>query len=174
MGDSAAVEEVQEAVAPVEDGDTTDLKLETMVLMLTATKVDGLEEKTRKELTELRERQLKVKLLHQLMKVLNAKTDSKGALDIKDDAEIAELLAKAKELGVDLDPSKTSYTKEERTLLVDNIRMTIEDFNVENEMQLQSVTRLTNERYEAYQLARSIMRPLHDVKTNMARGSAGR
>jgi len=66
------------------------------------------------------------------------------------------------------------YSREERERLVENIRMACDDLNMENDMQIQTVTRLTNERYEAFQLARSIMKPLHEDKINKARALAGR
>jgi len=67
---------------------------------------------------------------------------------------------------------KFKYNKDERDRLVENIRMTIEDLNVKNDMQLQTITRLTNERYESYQMARSILKPLHDDKINKAHAMA--
>lgn len=79
--------------------------------------------------------------------------------------------------GIGADPkgkNSKPFTKEMRDRLLDNIRITIDDHNVKNDMQLQTVTRLTNERYETYQMARSIMKTLHDAKTQHARGITGR
>jgi hypothetical protein len=84
------------------------------------------------------------------------------------------MLKQAKEYGVDLKDDKFKFNKEERERLIENIRLTIDDCNVLNDMQLQTITRLTTERYESYQLARSIMKPLHEDKTNKARAIAGR
>ena len=52
--------------------------------------------------------------------------------------------------------------------------MHIEDLNTQNDMQLQTVTQLTNERYETYQMARAIMKPLDEDKKQKARSVAGR
>ena len=84
------------------------------------------------------------------------------------------MLKQARLLGAEIDEEKLKYNNEERERLIENIRMTIEDFNVQNEMQLQMVTRLTNERYESYQMARSILKPLHDDKMSKARAISGR
>jgi hypothetical protein len=151
-----------------------DLSIESVTLLVCTEKVTSLEEATRKELKELRERQELVKFLHRLIKILNLCTDSKGNCDLSEVPELAELLEEAKNLGVDIDPSKTTYTKDERDRLIENVKITVDDYNIQNEMQLQKITRLTNERYEIYQMARSILKPLHDAKINKARALGGR
>jgi hypothetical protein len=40
-------------------------------------------------------------------------------------------------------------------------------------MQIQTISRFTNERYETYQMARSILRPLHEDKQRKAREISG-
>lgn len=167
LNDAATVEQTDGA--PKEE-----LTLEATTLLVTMEMISRLEAKTRNELTTLRERQAKVTFLHKLLKGINHITDDKGALDLTDHADIIELLEQAVELGVDVDTTKTTYTTEERTRLVENIRMTCDDLNMQNDMQIQTVTRLTNERYEAFQMARSILKPLHDDKINKARSIAGR
>lgn len=150
-----------------------DLTLEAMTLLICTNKVQALEEKTKKELQELRQRQNQVKYLHQLLKAINASTDAKGNLDLKGKEDLKKSLAEAKEMGIDVDLNKVSYTKEERDRLVENIRMSCEDLNTQNEMQLQTISRLTNERYEVYQMARAILKPLHEDKINKARAVGG-
>ena len=67
-----------------------------------------------------------------------------------------------------------SFSREERDGSVENIRITADDINVMNDMQLQTISRLTNERYESYQMARSILKPLHDDKLRKAREISGK
>lgn len=153
-------------------GDPKDMSLEQLVLLLLTDRLRYLQEKTIDEFNQLKERQDKVTELHKILKMLNSQTNEKGELVVTD--ELKELLGKAKEYGVDLKDGKERYTKDERERLVENIRMTIEDFNVQNDMQLQTVTRLTNERYESFHMARSIMKPLHEDKINKARAVSGR
>ncbi|MFQ5729195.1 MAG: hypothetical protein ACE5GN_02400, partial [Waddliaceae bacterium] len=129
--------------------------------------------KTDKELKELKERQAKVAELHKVLKAINAATDANGKIDCSKNDELKKLLKKAKELGADVKDDKFKYNKEERDRLVENVRMSIEDLNVQNDMQLQTVSRLTNERYESYQMARSILKPLHEAKISHARGIKG-
>ena len=151
-----------------------DLTLETMILMINTNKVRALEDETRKELKELQTRQGHVRYLHKLLTGINSSTDGKGNFNFGGDADLKQLLSQAKDLGVDIDLSKTSYAKDERDRLVENVRLTCEDLNTQNEMQLQTITRITNERYEMYQMARSILKPLHEDKINKARSMSGR
>lgn len=175
-------EKIEDLVAAVENPPTKDPKVlshESLVLLITTDRLHKLENDSRRELLELKERQKKVSFLHKLTKTLHAGTTAKGELDHtplapNQWAELKEMMIAAKELGVELNEEKTKYNNEERERLIENIRMTIEDLNVQNEMQLQMVTRLTNERYESYQMARSILKPLHDDKMNKARAMGGR
>ena len=154
------------------DIDPKELSLEALILLINTERLKHLQDKTEKEFATLKERQDKVAELHNIMKAINAATNSKGELDVTGNEELQGLLEKAKELGVDVKDGK-KFNRDERDRLVENIRMTVEDLNVQNDMQLQTISRLTNERYESYQMARSILKPLHDAKTSFARGMRG-
>jgi len=158
------------------DGDPSggNLSLEALLLLVTTDKVRSLEEKTKAELQELRQRQKEVTFLHKLLRTFNCVTDTKGGVDLSKHPELKELLTEAQGMGVEVDLNKNVYTKDERDRLVDTIRTVCDDLNVQNDMQIQTITRLTNERYEAFQLARSILKPLHEDKINKARSIAGR
>lgn len=175
MSDQNVQEILNEATGSVDDGgiDPNNLSLEALVLLINTERLKYLQENTRKEFTSLKERQEKVAELHKLLKAVNGATDSNGKLDCSNNDELKQLLEKAKELGVDVKDGKFKFNREERNRLVENIRMTVEDLNVQNDMQLQTISRLTNERYESYQMARSILKPLHDAKTSHARGMRG-
>lgn len=168
---------INEAVSEVSKNSPVDhknLSLEALVLLLTTERLHKLEKDSRTQLNDLKTRQEKVSFLHKMMKTLNAGTDSKGELDLTSYADLTEMLKKAKEIGVELDEGKFKYSNSERERLLENLRMTVEDLNVQNEMQLQMITRMTNERYESYQMARAILKPLHDDKLNKARNIGGR
>ena len=153
--------------------DHSKLSIDALLMLLHSERLKTLREQTSKEFKELSERQGLVRKLHEVMKGLNKATSEKGDLNIKDNPELQDHLKTAKELGVDIKEEKTKYSKDERDRLIENLRMTIEDHNVQNDMQLQTVQRLTNERYESYQMARTILKPLHDDKLNKARKVAG-
>lgn len=163
--------------AAIQNGDNNpqdNLTLEDLVLLINTERLKNIKDKTKKELDGLKERQLKVKDLHELLKVINLDTDTKGAFDGSKNEKFQELLRKAKELGVNVKEDKFKYTKEERDRLVENIRITRDDYNVENDLQAQAISKLTNERYESYQMARTILRPIHDDKLRKAREIAGK
>lgn len=153
--------------------DPKNLSLEGLVLLINTTRLNQLQVQSQKELSELKERQEKVTFLHNVIKAINKNTTAEGAFDCAEKADLQDLLKQARDKGVDLDDTKFTYTKEERDRLVENIRMSVEDYNVQNEMQLQTLNRLTNERYESYQMARSIMKPLHEAKLQHTKGIRG-
>lgn len=151
----------------------SNLSLEALVLLINSERLKNLENKITSEFIELKKRQDEVSFLHKLIKTINTATTN-DEFDCSNNQELQDCLAKAKEHGVDLKEGKFKYNKEERERLIENIRMTADDNNVLNDMQLQTITRLTTERYESYQLARSIMKPMHEDKVNKARAIAGR
>lgn len=168
-------EVLSEAVRESEGGkDPKNLSLESLLLLVTTDRLHQLEKETRNELKALRERQKKVNFLHKLTKAINTATSPKGEFDMTNLPDLQAMCKEAKDLGADIDETHLKYSVEERERLVENIRMTIEDYNMENDMQIQLISRITNERYESYQMARSILKPLHDDKINKARSISGR
>jgi hypothetical protein len=152
---------------------TSNLSLESIVLLINSQRLNGLEKKIATEFIELKKRQDEVSFLHKLIKTINTAT-SNEEFDCSKNPELQDLLKKAKEYGVDLKEDKFKYNKEERERLIENIRITCDDSNVLNDMQLQTITRLTTERYESYQLARSVLKALHEAYLAIIRGISGR
>jgi hypothetical protein len=172
--DSAVNEVVSTAVNnPSQSKNPDSLSLEALALLINSDRLKYLENKIRSEFIDLKKRQDQVTSLHKLIKMINTATTN-DEFDCTQQPELQELLKKAKENGVDIQEGKFKYQKDERERLIENIRITADDYNVLNDMQLQTITRLTTERYESYQLARSIMKPLHEDKTNKARAIAGK
>lgn len=153
---------------------SNNYSVETLAFLINKNRVSSLENRMRTEFKELKQRQGEVKYLHQLLRSINTLTDAKGNFDYSNNPELKAMFDEAVKMGVEIDLQKVKYTREERERLIDNIKMMCEDLNVQNEMQLQTITRLTNERYESFQMARSIMKPLHDDKVNKARAMGGR
>lgn len=174
MSDDAVKDVLLDAVdLNTEEIDSENLSLEALIMLINTERLKQLQEKTEKEFKELRERQEEVKELHDILKAINAATKDDGTLNISKDDDLKEKIEQAKKMGVDIKDGKTKFNREERDRIVENIRMTIEDKNVQNDMQLQTISRLTNERYESYQMARSILKPLHEAKSSLARGIRG-
>ncbi|MBA3957657.1 MAG: hypothetical protein H0X51_04580 [Parachlamydiaceae bacterium] len=147
-----------------------NVSLESLVLLVNTERLNSLRKQANKELADLKKRQDQVTFLHNVLKKINVETSANGEFDSSKDGDFQQLLSKAKEMGVNIQDGKTKYTKDERDRLVDNIRMTVDDLNVLNDMQLQTINRLTNERYESYQLARATLKPLHEAKMQSSRG----
>lgn len=153
--------------------DEKNLTLEQLVILINTDRVRSLEEKSKAELKELKERYAQVRSLNDIRKKINTDLSSSGNVDLAKNPELKEMLAKAKEHGVTVDEKKTTYTKEEAERLLDNIKMSIDDLNIENDLQMQQLSRLQNEHHESFQLAMSIMKPLHNAKQSAIRGIAG-
>ena len=159
-------------IQPIESGEK-GTNLETLILMINAERLKNLEENAFTELKELKERQADVSKLHTILKKLNILSPT-GELDLNKHPELKDLIEEAKGMGVEIEEGKVKYSEDEKVRLIDNIRMTIEDMSTNNEMQLQSVTRFNNERYESWQMAKSIIDPLDKAKKGLARALAGR
>lgn len=147
----------------------SSLSLETLVLLVHAERLKYLQEKSQKEFSELKDRQDAVAKLHKLLQKIHAQTNSDTG-ELKITEELKQLLKEAKDLGVEIPEGKELFSKSDREKLESNIQLTTEDLNVKNEMQLQTVNRLMDERYQSYQLARSILKPLHDAKMSAIKG----
>jgi hypothetical protein len=175
MSSIAELQEIEKLVTRAVEGDEEaleEISVETLALMMCSERIAELEAQTKEEFENLKERQSQVRFLHKLLKAINATTSSKDEIDWSQDEELKSMLDQAREMGIDI-PEGYTFNKENKTRLVENIKMTVDDLNIENEMQLQTISRLTNERYEAYQMARSIIKPLHEDKINKARKIAG-
>lgn len=154
--------------------DPSEMSLEALIMLINAERLKHLHDKTNSEFKELKKLQDIVAYLHKLIKNINTETSATGEFDCSKNEELKKLLKEASGMGVEIKEGKFTYTKDERDRLIDNIRMTIDDYHVKNEMSMQTINRLTSERYESYQLARSIMKPLHEDKINKARAINGR
>jgi hypothetical protein len=156
---------------PLEIAQKEDINLLQEVANLLKNTLDLLEKKTMGELELLQKRHGHVESLHELLKEINQNTNSKGEVDLNNPKAL-ELIEKAKQLGIDIkDKSgKFSFNKEQREYLIDSIQMTIDDLRVQYELQMQTVTRLTNSRYEFIQLARLIEKRLDECAKQVIRG----
>ncbi|MDF2549229.1 MAG: hypothetical protein K0S07_296 [Chlamydiales bacterium] len=156
------------------ESEPSNMSLETLLLFVNTERVRDIEARIQKEFAALKEGQEQVRFLHKVQKAINALSKEDGTLDISGNDELKQYFQEARQMGVPIDEGKVKFTVHERERLLENFQMTVEDLNTQNDMQLQTVTRLTNERYESFQLARSVLRPLHEDKLNKARAIGGR
>ena len=146
-----------------------------------------------KEFDKLKVGQARTREFNKLIKLINQQTNADGTLNIQPGSELHQLLLAASQeipattlpvngnapqdpplSGIEVDASKTTYTKEELHRLLENIRISVDDMNVVNELQLQTVNRLVAQQQELFQIMKSLLKPLHDTKIGMARAIAGR
>lgn len=160
--------------------DPKNLSLEQLSLLVLTGRLNHLQQKSQSEFKELRIRQEQVSDMHKVLKSINSNTNEKGEFVFEENDQWIAHFEKAKSHGMEIPTGKkgkdgkTTISKGDRERFIENIRMTVEDLNIQNDMQIQTVTRLTNERHEAFHMARAIMKPLHDDKVNKARAVAGR
>ena len=149
-------------------------QMQQAMLMVMNERIDSIGDATGKELQELLERQQKVTELQNIRAHINSVIDKDGKIVVAKDSELEKLLKRAEELGVKLPKTNGTFQRDDTSRLTENFRMVVEDLNTKNDMQLQKVTKYTNERYEAYQMARSILKPCDDAAKSAARNIAGK
>lgn len=161
--------------------------VDSLVMDILSTRLNKLHVDTKKELEALKERQKEVEKLHDLIAKINSLTDKEGIVKVDDELyDMLQDAIKSTSYSEEVNDIKISgdnlkilksgetYQPEDRQRLTENLRMHIEDLNTQNDMQLQTVTQLTNERYETYQMARAVLKPLDEDKKRKAQGIAGR
>lgn len=153
-------------------GDDKRFNLEHAAAMLAADRAKRLAEKSRSELEDIKTRQQQVRFLHEALRYINAERSIEDELDWSQDPEKMELLGKMDELGVQVPNKSGKFSAQETRRLIENTKLVLRDLNDQNEIQLKLVNKLQNERYEAWQLARTIAKPLHDAKVNILRNMA--
>lgn len=154
-------------------GDYNDWSLEKLLFLVHTDRLKLLEDKSGTTLDTLTENQDKVAKLHDLIAMINEATDKDGKINVQKGSELEKLLKEAEEMGVKIAKTDGEFTDKEKERLVENVRLQIENLNVKNDMMLQEVTRITNERYEMYQLTRMAHKVLDEDKKNKARAIKG-
>lgn len=149
--------------------DFSNMTLETQLNFLHLSRLNDLKNKLDREFGELKKGQNQVMFLHKLLKRINKETNEKGEFDCSNDKEFQELLLKAKDMGVDINETKFKYNKDDKDRLVDNLRMTIQDLNVNVDMKNQMSSRYMNERYESFHFIKTNMKILDETKRQSIR-----
>ena len=155
------------------DINTNDMTLEELALLVQTERINSLEKQMKDKVGVIKERQAKVRFLHDLISTINKAIDKKGKLDISKKQELKDMLKRAQdEMGIDIDSSKTLWSTDEKDRLIETIKLSCEDLNSENQMDLQDTQMLMTQRFEMYEMTKSIMKPLHEDKINKARKMA--
>ena len=154
-------------------------------VLLEATKFYALQAKNIKDdidelAVELRQRQEKIRFLHDLIQEINSLTTDGSDLNLSPDPEIQEKLAAAAKMGVriptapDSNPDnptyKTTYSNIERDRLVENLHLTSDELDKDNKMAAQRITILIQESDRYVMLASQVMKYEQKAKQGATQG----
>ncbi len=117
----------------------------------------------------------------EVVPLLEAVRDLTGIKDdetwnkVQDIREIRRRLQEAKDVyHIEFKWPVDEFTREDRESLVTAIDSTCKDFNLQNDMQMHDLNRSYQERLEILQMARCLIKCLHDDKVHKARSASGR
>lgn len=168
------------AVAKIFGIDPRHISTETLAKLIGSDHLAHLEIRMKNELKKLSEGQEKVVFLQTIVQTINSFAVKDKMVDISQGnasqaTQLMEWLGKAQEMGLVIPKkikeslSNSVWDVEDKEALLDNLRMTIENWNTNNETQLQLTIRLVSQQDQAYQFMRAIMKPIHEDKQNKAR-----
>lgn len=146
------------------------IDLDPLALLVYSEKLEMLETEGKDLMEEISGTHKNIQHLHKILAKINEETDEDGKL--KPSEELKELYNQAEEMGLSVDRSllekeKLDFNQKER--LVENIKMSIEDLNMENDTKLQKVNHLNNERFSVIQFIRKVLDSLHQTKQMVIR-----
>lgn len=189
-GEVAATDEVSNGRFPRPD--YTRLFVDEAMKMFKAAQ-DRQKSNFDREFDKLKLGQNRTRQFNKAIKIINTSLNPDGSLTIVEGSELHLLLQAAAQDtpsssyppvagadgeppfdGIPIDTNKLQYTKEEVDRLLETIRISVDDMNVINEMQLQTVNRIVTQQQELFQIMKALLKPLHDTKVGMARAIAGR
>lgn len=160
---------------------TQGLTVNQLTLMIIYHKLDLCKLESVRKITEYQRRREAIQPYTKALDLLNKNATTDGIKLKQDDAktdeakaevgELRGLLEEFKKNGLAIDV-KDNYDAQDRDRLVENLKRGLEDLNVQNNMTLEGLQQSCNERYEAYQYARSIMKAGHDAGQQVARNIA--
>jgi len=134
-------------------------------------RIDLLDQQAEEELEVTMNIQEKAEKYEDLIARVNAITNKEnGTITVEAGSELEKLLLDAQENGVKISKASGDFTDTERGFLVENIRSKIKGLNMSNDVHFQKLTRFTNLKHEMYQLTRTCLKTLHDIKQKMAAG----
>ncbi len=150
--------------------DLSDPKAEPIRAALAQAKAQGLDFDVKDTYAEV-----EIVPLYTAIRDLTGIKDDEIWNKVQDIREIRTRLQEAKDVyHIEFKWPVGEYSREEREALVTAIDSTCKDFNLQNDMQMHDLNRGYQERLEILQMARSLIKTLHDDKVHKARSSSGR
>ncbi|MDP1834469.1 MAG: hypothetical protein Q8K75_00940 [Chlamydiales bacterium] len=94
---------------------------------------------------------------------------------VQDIMELRSLLQKARDVyRIEIKWPVEEYNRDEREALTSSIDMSVKDFSLQNDLQMQDLSRLHQEQIELLQMFRAAFKTLHEDKLHKARSASGR
>jgi hypothetical protein len=161
---SMAVDTIEAAIPPIPK---RDISLTESLGLLKTVCVSRADAKIRTEADELDARGENVRSLHELLKAINSTTDKENGIDWTNKPELVSLLDTAKELGVNVPEDQLKFEADDKHRLTENVRMTLDALNLQNQRQYQRVTRLQQERTQVLQEVMGLLQRLRQIGQNI-------
>jgi hypothetical protein len=154
--------------------DANELTIQQEAHLLHILHVRALKDQLNIEAAQLRERQEKIKYLHETMQELHNCMDSKGNLDISKQPGVIENLQHIREMGVKLPEStKVEFSSHEAKRLLDNLNFAIEDWEKEDSTQMRKIHSLYTESEQSILIVKNTMASMDKPIRGMIAGIKG-
>ncbi|MBA3723125.1 MAG: hypothetical protein H0W88_12095 [Parachlamydiaceae bacterium] len=155
--------------------DPHELTVQQEAYLLHILHVEALRKKLETEAGQLRERQEKIKFIHEIMQHINNYMDGNGGLNIGANSDLQEMLQDAKDLGIKLpEGDKTVFNAHECKRLIDNLDYAIQDWEKEDTMQLRKMQNLYTESEQSILIAKTTATSMDKPTRAMISGIHGR
>lgn len=153
--------------------DPSELTIQQEAHLLHILHVRTLKAKLDKEAAELRERQEKIKYIHEILQDINNSMDDKGGMDITQNQELQEKLKEAKEMGIKLPEGKTTFNTHECKRVIDNLHYTIDDWEKDDSLQMRKLQNMYTESEQSILIAKNTMSSIDKPIRGMISGIKG-
>lgn len=161
--------------------DSKGLTVKQLALLIVHHKLDHLKLSYLQKMLEWKENRAKIQDYTVVLSLINARvkdgklqlepSDSKEEFKYNLRAQLEQLVKDGLILNI---PADGLFDAQAREGLVTNLKGMLDGFNLNNNIVIEDLQQIMNERYEAYQYARGIMKPENDAGTQVARNIAGR
>lgn len=156
------------------------LTLNQATLIVIYHKLDQVKTEYLRRITEYQKRREEIQEFTIALQLVNQQATDEGLVlpvdegksdVVQNEMSLRELLEKLKEKGCPL-TLKDKYDVRERDNLIENLKHGLEDLSYQNNITMEHIQQAVNERYEAYQYARAIMKAGHEANQQVARNIA--
>lgn len=135
--------------------------------------VMALKEKVNKEIASLRDRQEKIKYIHEVMQDINNTMDDKGNLDITKNEELKQKFKDLKDLGVKFPEGKEVFNVSECKRVQENLQNKVDDMSSEDSTQMRKIQNYYTESEQSIMIVKHTMSSMDKPLRSMIGGIRG-